>query len=87
MLKDVCHSSQPEVDGDAVTLTYLIRKEFKELSSLKQGLCIRMLTRRVKAPPCFRQRRTAGLYASRLPNLVPKRSVQDNGARKEFLWY
>jgi len=53
ILKEVCNSSESGVDGKAVTLTYLTRNDFKGFSPLKQGLCIRLLSRQVKEMSVF----------------------------------
>eukprot|EP00904_Undaria_pinnatifida_P013509 jgi/Undpi1/9289/HiC_scaffold_26.g11747.m1 len=44
-LKEVCESDEAEVDGPAVTLTYLTRKEFAEFSALQQRFCIHLVSR------------------------------------------
>lgn len=50
VLEEACEPSEDDVDGNAVTLTYLTRKEFRDVSPLKQGRCIRLLTRQVLLP-------------------------------------
>ena len=52
-IKEVCKSSESGVEGKAVPLTYLTRKDFKGFSPLKQGLCIRLLPRQVKQMSVF----------------------------------
>ena len=44
-LKEVCESDEAEVDGPAVTLTYLTRKEFAEFPALQQRFCIHLVSR------------------------------------------
>ena len=60
ILKEVCQSSEPGVDGKAVTLGFLTRKAFKNYSPLKQGLCLRLLSRQVKQMMSFFVAQTIG---------------------------
>lgn len=82
VLKTVCQSTEAEVDENAVTLTYLIRKEFKDFSSIHQGLCIHILSRQV-TPPCVIFVETPAIEM-RAYYLIRKRSVGGRCLREQF---